>query len=853
MRPRLPALLKHGNSRGTPRLALFVAAVLTVPALLVGPAAAEPGGVTPAAITADAPTASTATAPSAAESPAVSPAVSATTLATSASTPNRATAATPSAPTAALATEPSRTSSKAITRDRQFTRSFCGGTLALGTIEKCGLIIGQAKDTWTFTTPAGSDTLYVQFRQVAGDSLSAAIHDEDGAKLCDLGANLNTCRTFRGGTHTVTVTTAAGAGKGAYTLSVESRRNPSACEQLPEHVFSWASAGISGSLPAGLAARCFTFDQPVGTVLFIADPHSRHTSKHRVTIVDTQNWEFCATHWSDANCTLSKAGPYRVFLEEQAGVGAAYTIRLPRISQAVGCAALPLAPFGDPGAAIGQGTLQPNRRACHAFTTTTAGRVEVRVHGLSAFASWKLYDNAGTYICDQSSVQYCALPTAGQYTVLLWGGNDSRERAYQLTVTALHRNDGCASTTGTSWDQPTLVVHQTSPVQTNCHPFEGRAGDRMVVYAAHDSSAWLFDQSGIRVCDTPQPRSGAYGCVLPADGTYRVISYLPTSAWQAGATYPIQIRRLSDAAGCPTLVPGGYDVPPVLSGIRCRTLEITEAGDFRLRTVSADNDAVLSWVHDREGQQICTPGRCTFPAAGRYTLVFDPLRVVEPDVEHAAVLAPWAPSGCPTVSDTGWRDAPHRGAFQVAGQLNCLQLSSPAGAYVVLSQPKEPTERPTETIVVDSTGNQACRQAADCLLSGQAPFFLLYNGVINKPTGTYGLAFTRLDGPPACPVLPLDADTTVTTGPNRFVACYSIPADQRAAREGLTWKRTTGTGVAGVEIFGSQGFNYSCSQYGAEGNLRCNPPAGPLTVLVETDGKDATYRLTRWDASTPTS
>lgn len=679
--PRLPAVLKLRTSRGRPRLALFAAAVLAVPALLAGPSAAKPGAATSTAITVSAPAAaaSAATASGATESPAVALTVSATTPATSPSAPDRPTASTPSAPIAGLATEPNRTNSKPITRNRQFTRSFCGGTLALGTVEKCGLIIGQAKDIWTFTTPAGSDTLYVQFRQVAGDSLSATIHDEDGAKLCDLVLNLNSCRTFRGGTHTITVTTAGGAGKGAYTLSVESRRNPSACEQLPEYVFSWASAGISGNLPVGLAARCFAFDQPVGTVLFVADPHGRHTSKHRVTIVDTQNWEFCATHWSDANCTLSKAGPYRVFLEEQDGAGAAYTIRLPRISQAVGCAALPLASFGDPGTATGQGTLQPNRRVCHAFTTTTAGRVEVRVHGLSAFASWKLYDNAGTFICSQSSAQDCTLRAAGQYTVLLWGGNDSWERAYQLAVTALHRDDGCASATGTSWDQPSLVVHQTSPVQTNCHPFQGRAGDRMVVYAAHDSSAWLLDQSGTQVCDTPQPHSGAYGCVLPADGTYRVISYLPASVWQAGAAYPIQIRRLSDAIGCPTLVPGGDDAPPVLGGIRCRSLEITEPGDYRLRTVSADNNAVLSWVHDREGQMICTPGLCTFPAAGRYTLVFDPLRVVEPDVEHAAVLSPWAPPGCPTVSDAGWRDAPHQVAFQVAGQLNCLQLPSPGG------------------------------------------------------------------------------------------------------------------------------------------------------------------------------
>lgn len=159
--------------------------------------------------------------------------------------------------------------------------------------------------------------------------------------------------------------------------------------------------------------------------------------------------------------------------------------------------------------------------------------------------------------------------------------------------------------------------------------------------------------------------------------------------------------------------------------------------------------------------------------------------------------------------------------------------------------------------MVDATGAVVCDSPKGyvCELRGQAPFFALIESVINKPATTYAMAFSRVDGPPACPVLRENAETAVTTGADRFVACFSIPADQHAAMQSFTWKRTAGTGVADVSVFDGQG-PWICGRQGgleAEATRTCSLLDGPVTVLIETDGKDATYRLTHRDASTPTT
>ncbi|PWU57752.1 hypothetical protein DLJ47_01545 [Micromonospora sp. S4605] len=863
MSATLPSRPDNRTGRGFPRLALVATAVLTVPAFLVGPSATSPGGTTPAATTA---ATTTRAASTAAGSPA---AASAVTPAPTASAP----AAAPTPTSAASATaeptaEPTRTRTARVTQQPWNSRNgTCGGELALGTVETCPSIVDQQRNIWTFTATADSDTLYAQLVELSGASLSAQVTDSGGTKFCDIDPYreyLTSCRLGSAGSYTITVTTVNGS-RGGYTLSVESRRAPSACAQLPEDVFSWASAGLSGTYPAGLAARCFTFDQPTGTKLFIAAPHLRDRSGLYAQILDAKGFMLCGSVTDNSDCELSTAGPYRLFLQQIDGEAAPYALRLPRISRAVGCATLPLAPFGDPGAAIGQGRLEPNQKTCHAFSITTPGQVAVRIH--PSDVRWRLYDDTGRYICGESSLAAdCVLAAAGKYTVLPWGDNTANPRDYQLTVTPTQHAEGCAPAVDTGWDQATVSARLTSVVQTICHPFQGKAGDRVATYTAPvEMTKWLVGEGGTWTCAYSAPTSG--GCVLPADGTYRVVWYPSRQVTDSlGPTFQLQIRRISDPTGCPALVPGSYDAAPVVGPIRCRTVEIAEAGDYRLRTVSATNQGVLSWLYDHQGRRVCAaplfeptppasgfPYTCALSTAGRYTVVFDPYNVVENDVEYAAALLPWAPSGCASVSDTGWRDAAHRLDFPAAGQINCLRLTSPAGARIVESEPDGVN---SDIVVVDATGTTLCGASQlrgySCELTGQAPFYALLKGRSGKPADAYAVAFSRVDGPPACPVLP--ADTTVITGADRFVTCFSIPADQHAATGSVTWTRTAGTGSAKVSVFDSQGNRYCRPNgYDSAGTLTCSLPVGPLTVLLEADGLDATYRLAHRDPSAPTT
>lgn len=77
-------------------------------------------------------------------------------------------------------------------------------------------------------------------------------------------------------------------GSSSYTLSVESMRAPSECANLPESFFSLASDGRTGTLPAGLAAYCYKFNQPTGTVLHLAAvcfsiPADQHAARETFT------------------------------------------------------------------------------------------------------------------------------------------------------------------------------------------------------------------------------------------------------------------------------------------------------------------------------------------------------------------------------------------------------------------------------------------------------------------------------------------------------------------------------------------------------------------------------------------
>ncbi|GAA2355091.1 hypothetical protein Cme02nite_69040 [Catellatospora methionotrophica] len=740
----------------------------------------------------------------------------------------------------------------------------CGGPLALGQIVVCPSISGDEKHVYTVTVTKKSDTLYTTRTRGSGTWLEGTIAAPNGDLICALYTDSGTCQLGRAGTYTITVQVPWGQGTGDYALAVESRLTPSSCTALPNSFFSFASPGQSGVLALGAAAHCFRFNQPVGTVLKMLAP-STGSGDVQGAILDAQYQPVCPVRYT-TECTLTSAGPYRLFLHEYYGNEAPYTLRMPRLSNAAGCPVLRPGAFGDQGAATGSGTLPPYAPSCHRLHAAAAGPVALRFNPEQSI-NWSVYDDAGQRICERwAERRYCDLTTVGDYTVLLEANDPWGESIdYQVSATALYRSAGCAPVTATRWDTPTLVVRQTSSVQVNCQPFKGTAGDRVETYAAptsyNDVMVFLIDSTGHPVCFAYSEQDG---CELPATGTYRAVSYLGNWWTETGEdAYHLQVRRLSNPVGCPVVAPGAYGAAPALAGIRCRILDIPAAGRYPLKAVDAAGWTSDVQVYDPAGLKVCiTWSGCDFTAPGRYTAVirmYGNTEIVDNDHQWAYSLLTAVPAGCPQLADTASPLAVHRGAFAGVAQVDCVQLASPAGARIVEVLPGDATgaARPPVT-VFDATGAYVCDSSwalrqQSCELTGTAPFYAVYAMPDGQTGGAYALAFPRVDTAPACPVLPRTAEgASVDSAADAFGFCFAVPAAEHAAREVFTYRRTAGSGDATLWVFDGTGVRYCGSlSPSIDRTVTCTLPDGPVTVLLETDAVDATYQLTHRDAATP--
>jgi hypothetical protein len=559
-------------------------------------------------------------------------------------------------------------------------RTECGGPLTFGEIVKCPSIVDSDRDVFTVTATVDQDMLYATLGRSTGTNVTANatadVTDSAGEFICYL------------------------------------TNSPTSCELGAAGVY-FSSPGVTGLPPAGSADRCLTFEQPTGSLLYLEVSGGGNIQGQ---ILDGQYQPLCPVRYS-VTCSLNRAGPYRLFLQQFYGDQANYTLRMPRISHSEGCAAVRPGPFGDQGSLVGGGTASAHI-TCNKLTARAPGPVVIRFSP-SQSLPWTLYDNAGQKVCEKYyNARSCRLPAAGDYTLLVSNddiGGGSVD--YQVGVTELFDPAGCASVTGTSWDLPALLVHQTSAVQVNCHAFQGNAGDRIITYASPTVYNWAFasliDSTGAAVCSG---YSSEDGCVLPAAGAYRVVTNLDSwDAQSSDATYKLQIRRLSATEGCPPVAPGAYNAAPAgtLGGIRCRVLDIPAAGAYRFRTVDAENYQQYSQVYTSTGLKLsCGTVACTFPTAGRYLMVLSgstASSVIDVDFEYAVALLPVAPSGCRLAEDDPAALVAQHGQFEAAGQYDCLRLASPAKTKVVelLAGNSTDAGRP-EVTVVDATGGYVC-------------------------------------------------------------------------------------------------------------------------------------------------
>ena len=530
------------------------------------------------------------------------------------------------------------------------------------------------------------------------------------------------------------------------------------------------------------------------------------------------------------------------------------------------CAPLALAPFGDPGDAVGKATIAAQGSTCFTVTATAAGLhlVSLDDTGNGAYTQVLSADGAQVDCYDEefSAEGWCDLPSAGIYTVqVVNNGWSDTETA--VTVVPLGSTQGCAEATGTGWDLPTVSRTSVSPVEVDCQPFEAAAGER--IRLTHGSKvygqdiAWITDGTGARIC--PHfPEDNEDSCVLPGDGPYRVLSQVSYTEHGFPAEFAVKARRLNDPQGCRTasvrpygpLAQQDFDTNP------CFTFTVGKAGTYLVHDVDESGSITPVRVYDAVGRTVCrATDPCRLPTAGTYTAVLDGSYPYRDSRDGLIVLDRASGEGCVQTAM-----GLHQGELSTAGQYDCLELTAPQGAVIAALTPLVSSPVHATVEVLDRDGTVQCDREdlayGRCALTGTAPYRALVHadgGV--TPTGPYAVALHRTDAESNCPVLPAGsfadggAKATLTTGGGVFSHCLSIPADDHTGAEVFQLTATSGSVAARFSVLDSTGklvCNYNTPT--TSGWSVCAlTPGKAHTVLVTGRDQAATYTLTRRDVT----
>lgn len=536
------------------------------------------------------------------------------------------------------------------------------------------------------------------------------------------------------------------------------------------------------------------------------------------------------------------------------------------------CAPLALAPFGDPGDAVGKATVAPDASVCYTVTVETPG--------LYLAPAKDGYGNAMTrqlLAADGSEVDcygdgyatdgMCAVPAAGTYTLKV-RNTEWEDKATSVAFVPLGSAKGCADSVGTNWDQPDVSRTTVSRVEVDCQPFEGARGDRVrLTYGTKvygDSLAWITDATGKRICER-FPEDNEDSCVLPGDGPYRVISTVWRSENGFPAEYAVKVRRLDDPQGCTTAPVRRYGPlegqDPTANP--CFTFTAAAAGPYTLHSVSEDRQVGVARVYDAAGLSVCRyeADPCRIKTPGTYTAVLDGSYPFRDSRAGLVVLDRASDAGCVTTGA-----GLHKGELSTVGQYDCLALDAPQGARIAALTSLSSAGLTPEVEVLDRTGTPQCDdeklRGGDCALTGEAPYRALVHTEDNgdSATGAYAVALHRTDIAGNCPVLPAGsfgaggAKATLTTGGGVFSHCLGIPADAHTDTEVFQLAATSGTAAAGFSVLDSDGKRI-CQRGGTtNGWTICSlTPGKAHTVLVTGRDEAATYSLTRRDVTASAS
>ncbi|MCX5129889.1 hypothetical protein [Streptomyces sp. NBC_00347] len=505
------------------------------------------------------------------------------------------------------------------------------------------------------------------------------------------------------------------------------------------------------------------------------------------------------------------------------------------------CAPLALAPFGDPGSAVGRATIAAQSSACFTVVVTKPGLHRLVLSEQQAVPS--LTSGGEQVGCgDPWNATWCEL-AAGTYTLSVYNSSTATFTNRVTVVPLMAADSACPAVAGTRYDSAPTTGRAADNLRILCYTFDATAGDRITSDLRPTAGYgefwhWITDGSGKRICESAE-------CVLPAGaGGYRILAEVRRGDFPVA--YALKVRRLSNPEGCVPVTATTYGSAPVQAAPQtgCRTFTPAATGPYDIVGIDAQGGASNIEVYAPDGSAVCVNGEiCPLAAGTPYTLLTD---------VAVRILSRTSTEGCQS-GVTLARD--YKGTFTVPGEVDCLNLPLPRGAHVAVL-----SDGVAGITVVDAKGATFCADGLEdgtCVLGGTAP----YRALVSKsdPYGKdaiYRLVVHRTDAPSACRTfLPGDftgkpARMSVKTSTEVFAGCLSIAANDHSAQELFQIQRVSGDSDARATVLDEKG-KLVCSISASYGSFStCDLTANAAhTVLVRGGNVPAEFALTRLDVT----
>ncbi len=444
----------------------------------------------------------------------------------------------------------------------------------------------------------------------------------------------------------------------------------------------------------------------------------------------------------------------------------------------------------------------------------------------------------------------CPTTQAGSYGVQIQNGGS----AYTLSYTAL-LSDATCGTADPSFAAATLQGTAAAGSAGNCYTLAMTSGQVLHVNLSANPYQQLgvlvYDATGAQVCQDDQG-----DCTLTGTGPYRVLA---TGFNGTATSYSLDLNDVTQPQGCLATTPQTFGtVPDADSAIRCRTLDVTTAGQYQVYAVSPTDGSVPGTLYNPDGTAACTnSGPFCQLAQGSYNFVADSFPPDDADLAVVFIAADES-RGCTATGDTDFATGAASGTFAGIGEELCLNLPTASGGTdYVFNQPTTSTYG-TQVQILDATGTQQCPAAdftyAVCQLTGTAPFRVVLSN--QGQGGDYTLLVQRTDSAAGCADWPQSGfgsswGATVSVTPAANIKCLSIPANQHSAGEMVDYSNLANQVDGNVTVYDPDG-TQACEGVSA---AICPLKSGvAYTALVENTQDTAdTYHLVRRDVTASAS